>query len=86
MDRRSGAFWWALSSDAPRVEEHHPGAAGYRIRAHESKISRLELGRVGFKDRDIADLLEFYGVEDAAQRDALVALAREANAPLVAQL
>ncbi len=56
-------------------------AAGYRIRAHESKISRLELGRVGFKDRDIADLLEFYGVEDAAQRDALVALAREANAP-----
>jgi transcriptional regulator with XRE-family HTH domain len=56
-------------------------AAGYRIRAHESKISRLELGRVGFKDRDIADLLEFYGVEDEAQRDALVALAREANAP-----
>jgi len=56
-------------------------AAGYRIRASESKISRLELGRVGFKDRDIADLLEYYGVEDAGQRDALVALAREANAP-----
>ncbi|GAB3247499.1 hypothetical protein GCM10027456_18920 [Kineosporia babensis] len=56
-------------------------AAGYRIRASESKISRLELGRVGFKDRDIADLLEYYGVEDAAQREALVALAREANHP-----
>jgi transcriptional regulator with XRE-family HTH domain len=56
-------------------------AAGYRIRASESKISRLELGRVGFKNRDISDLLELYGVEDAAQRDALVALAREANSP-----
>jgi transcriptional regulator with XRE-family HTH domain len=56
-------------------------AAGYRIRASESKISRLELGRVGFKDRDISDLLELYGVEDEAQREALVALAREANSP-----
>ncbi|GAB6898510.1 hypothetical protein JCM9957A_16000 [Kineosporia succinea] len=56
-------------------------AAGYRIRASESKISRLELGRVGFKDRDIADLLEFYGVDDEVQREMLVALAREANAP-----
>ncbi|GAA3592642.1 helix-turn-helix transcriptional regulator [Kineosporia mesophila] len=56
-------------------------AAGYRIRASESKISRLELGRVGFKDRDIVDLLELYGVEDEAQREMLVALAREANAP-----
>src|SRR5260370_3978042 len=56
-------------------------AAGYRIRASESKISRLELGRVGFKDRDISDLLELYGVEDETQREALVALAREANSP-----
>lgn len=56
-------------------------AAGYRIRASESKISRLELGRVSFKDRDIADLLELYGVEDEQRRNALIALAREANAP-----
>jgi len=56
-------------------------AAGYRIRASESKISRLELGRVSFKDRDISDLLELYGVEDETQREALVALAREANNP-----
>lgn len=56
-------------------------AAGYRIRASESKISRLELGRVGFKDRDITDLLELYGVDDEAQREALVSLAREANSP-----
>jgi transcriptional regulator with XRE-family HTH domain len=54
--------------------------AGYRIRASESKISRMELGRVGFKERDVIDLLEMYGVDDD-ERGALVALAREANAP-----
>src|SRR5258708_2512559 len=55
--------------------------AGYLIRASESKISRMELGRVGFKERDVIDLLGMYGVDAAAERDALVALAREANAP-----
>jgi len=56
-------------------------AAGYVIRGSESKISRLELGRVGFKPRDILDLLTFYGVHDDATRDALLALAKEANSP-----
>jgi hypothetical protein len=51
------------------------------IRASHSKISRLETGRVGFKDRDIADLLTLYGVTDEEERDALRALARRANAP-----
>ena len=37
--------------------------AGYTIRGSESKISRLELGRVGFKERDVADLLTMYGVD-----------------------
>ena len=50
--------------------------AGYRIRASESKISRMELGRVGFKERDVVDLLEMYGVGDDPEREALVALAR----------
>ena len=54
--------------------------AGYHIRGSESKISRMELGRVSFKERDVVDLLALYGVEEAAERDALVALAREANA------
>ncbi|MFC0601935.1 helix-turn-helix domain-containing protein [Streptomyces palmae] len=54
-------------------------AAGYSIRASESKISRMELGRVGFKARDIEDLLTLYGVNDEAERAALLALAREAN-------
>jgi transcriptional regulator with XRE-family HTH domain len=55
--------------------------AGKRIRASHSKISRLETGRVGFKDRDITDLLTFYGVTDDEEREALRALARRANAP-----
>ncbi|WKX71776.1 helix-turn-helix transcriptional regulator [Streptomyces sp. XD-27] len=54
-------------------------AAGYSIRASESKISRMELGRVSFKARDIEDLLTLYGVLDEAERAALLGLAREAN-------
>lgn len=55
--------------------------AGYVIRASGSKISRLELGRVSFKERDIADLLSYYGVEDPQQREALLSMARDANNP-----
>ena len=51
------------------------------IRASESKISRMELGRVGFKERDIQDLLSLYGVHDEAERESLLAQVREANAP-----
>jgi transcriptional regulator with XRE-family HTH domain len=54
-------------------------AAGYSIRASESKISRMELGRVSFKSRDIEDLLTLYGVADETERGALLGLAREAN-------
>src|SRR6201992_2510217 len=54
--------------------------AGYHIRASDSKISGMELGRVSFKERDVTDLLEFYGVDDLAERDKLVQLTREANA------
>jgi len=51
------------------------------IRASHSKISRIEHGRVSFKERDIADLLTLYGVTNHAERQALLALAREANTP-----
>jgi hypothetical protein len=54
-------------------------AAGYSIRASESKISRMELGRVSFKVRDVEDLLTLYGVSDTAEREALVSLVKEAN-------
>jgi transcriptional regulator with XRE-family HTH domain len=53
--------------------------AGNVIRASHSKISRLETGRVGFKDRDIADLLTFYGVTDERERQALRELASRAS-------
>jgi transcriptional regulator with XRE-family HTH domain len=54
-------------------------AAGYSIRASESKISRMELGRVSFKARDVADLLTLYGVVDEAEREPLLGLARESS-------
>jgi hypothetical protein len=54
--------------------------AGWEIRSSESKISRMELGRVGFKERDVADLLTLYGVDDEEERSRLLALANEANA------
>nr|WP_231859087.1 helix-turn-helix transcriptional regulator [Actinoplanes missouriensis] len=55
--------------------------AGYRIRGSESKISRMELGKVSFKERDVTDLLKLYGVEDPAEHQRVLALAREANTP-----
>jgi hypothetical protein len=56
-------------------------AAGEPIRASEAKISRLELGRVRFKERDLADLLTLYGTTDEQEREAFLALARRANTP-----
>jgi transcriptional regulator with XRE-family HTH domain len=55
--------------------------AGWEIRASGSKISRMELGRVSFKERDVSDLLTLYGVTDAKERDALLNLAQQANNP-----
>jgi transcriptional regulator with XRE-family HTH domain len=55
--------------------------AGEAIRASPAKISRLELGRVGFKERDVADLLTCYGVRDPAQRAQFLDVARQANTP-----
>jgi transcriptional regulator with XRE-family HTH domain len=49
------------------------------IRGSEPKISRMELGRVGFKERDVKDLLTLYGVHDEEERAALLARVREAN-------
>lgn len=55
--------------------------AGTLIRGSESKISRMELGRVSFKERDVADLLTLYGVEDADARAAVMDLVERANEP-----
>ncbi|MEV1244796.1 helix-turn-helix transcriptional regulator [Nonomuraea sp. NPDC049750] len=56
-------------------------AAGYAIRGSHSKISRLECGRTSFKLRDVADLLTLYGVVEEAEREAVLSLTKQANAP-----
>ncbi|HEX6527830.1 MAG TPA: helix-turn-helix transcriptional regulator [Streptosporangiaceae bacterium] len=54
--------------------------AANAIRASRSKICRLELGRTGFKARDVGDLLTLYGVVDDAERATMLALTEYANA------
>ena len=56
-------------------------AAGHVIRASRSKISRMENGRVGIKVRDVADLLDLYGVSDETERTRMLALARQSGSP-----
>ncbi len=56
-------------------------AAAEAIRGSHAKISRLELGRVGFKERDVADLLTLYGITDEQERQTFLGLARRANTP-----
>jgi len=55
--------------------------AAEAIRASEWKIHRLENGQVGFKERDLVDLLALYGVTDPDEIDELLSMAREANTP-----
>jgi transcriptional regulator with XRE-family HTH domain len=53
--------------------------AAREIRGSESKISRIELGRNAVREVDIADLLNLYGISDAAEREQLLTLASQAN-------
>jgi len=55
--------------------------AAREIRASESKISRMELGRNAVREVDIADLLTLYGITDPAEREQLLSLASQANQP-----
>jgi transcriptional regulator with XRE-family HTH domain len=55
--------------------------AAEAIRASEWKIHRLENGQVGFKERDLVDLLARYQVTDPDEIAELLAMAREANTP-----
>jgi transcriptional regulator with XRE-family HTH domain len=74
----------ALGSKLRRLREASKitrEVAGYAIRGSHSKISRMELGRVGFKERDVADLLTLYGVTDEQERETFRTLARQSNAP-----
>ncbi|HEX6472824.1 MAG TPA: helix-turn-helix transcriptional regulator [Streptosporangiaceae bacterium] len=73
-----------LGSQLRRLREDRgitPQQAAEHIRASVSKISRMELGRHPFKERDLLDLLTLYEVTDRAELDQLLALARRANEP-----
>jgi transcriptional regulator with XRE-family HTH domain len=54
--------------------------AAAAIRASESKISRIELGRNAIREIDVLDLLTLYGVDFAGREDLLL-LAEQANRP-----
>jgi transcriptional regulator with XRE-family HTH domain len=56
-------------------------AAAHAIRASHAKISRMELGRVGFREHDVKDLLTLYGITDEQDREAFLVLVRRANVP-----
>ncbi len=58
-----------------------PEEAAEAIRATHSKISRLERGRTGARQRDVADLLSLYGVTDETVREEMLMLARHAHIP-----
>jgi hypothetical protein len=58
-----------------------PERAGAAIRGSRSKISRMETGRVGFKMRDVSDLLVLYGVTDEQVRSSLLSRALQSNKP-----
>jgi transcriptional regulator with XRE-family HTH domain len=64
--------------EARGITAHQAATA---IRASESKISRIELGRNAFREVDIADLLTLYGIKDNAEREQMLSLASQANQP-----
>jgi transcriptional regulator with XRE-family HTH domain len=64
--------------EAKGITAHEAASA---IRASESKISRIELGRNAVREVDIADLLTLYGLTDTAEREQLLSLASQANQP-----
>lgn len=87
-DARSGsgptALRIALGGQLRRLRERSGitrDDAGEAIRASAAKISRLELGRVGFKERDVVDLLRLYGVTEYADVAEYLDLAKRANEP-----
>ncbi|MGP3987000.1 helix-turn-helix domain-containing protein [Streptomyces sp. 3N207] len=55
--------------------------AGRAIRGSHAKITRLERGQVGAKERDLRDLLTLYGIHAPDKREEFFDLARQANSP-----
>jgi transcriptional regulator with XRE-family HTH domain len=72
-----GSLLHRLRTDAEVTADQAADA----IRASRSKISRVENGRVGFKVRDVEDLLRLYRVAGSPLREKVMTLVRQANAP-----
>jgi len=58
-----------------------PEEAAERIGCHRTKINRIENARLGISLGELRDLLAFYGVDDPAQVEELVSLARRGREP-----
>jgi transcriptional regulator with XRE-family HTH domain len=72
-----------LGAQLRRLRENRrlsPRDAAKAIRASESKISRIELGKSAIREIDVLDLLTLYGV-DPQEREQFLALAEQANRP-----
>jgi transcriptional regulator with XRE-family HTH domain len=73
-----------LGSELRRLRERQGttrAEAAAVLDCSESKISRLELGQVGFRKRDVEALLRRYGLSDPEVWEATLTLVREANRP-----
>ncbi|MFB7723391.1 helix-turn-helix domain-containing protein [Nocardia sp. NPDC058058] len=84
VDRGPTALRIAVGGQLRKLREENGitrEAAGEHIRGSHAKISRLELGRTGFKERDIRDLLTLYKVDDLGEREQFLDLVRKANEP-----
>ncbi|AXK31753.1 transcriptional regulator [Streptomyces armeniacus] len=55
--------------------------AAEAIRLQHTQLTLMELGRTGFRSRDVADLLTVYGVREADERATMLALVEHTNAP-----
>jgi len=83
-DRGSTARRLALGTQLRQLREQARLSredAADALRASPAKISRLELGRVRIKERDVVDLLTLYGISEPAERAEFVELTRESNVP-----
>lgn len=56
-----------------------PATAGRHIRAHISKISRMETAHVSLKPRDVDELLALYGVDEKERADIAALVKRSAR-------
>jgi transcriptional regulator with XRE-family HTH domain len=84
MDTGPAAARIRLGTQLRRLREESgiPQAdAGAAIRSSASKISRMELGRIAVKERDLTDLLAFYGVSNEAERMSMLALSSDGSVP-----